>query len=112
MRVPAQSINIASGSVLLWNFANGTTSHTMSGFVFNGGMLAILAANGGSFTGMIADENAAGLTVRRPGLSDETVLRQNLLRVTSSALSLMPEGLEVAISVTEMADLLAYLLGP
>jgi putative membrane-bound dehydrogenase-like protein len=68
--------------------------------------------DGGSFTGMIADENAAGLTVRRPGLSDETVLRQNLLRVTSSALSLMPEGLEAAISVSEMADLLVYLLGP
>lgn len=68
--------------------------------------------DGGSFTGLIADENAAGITVRRPGLSDETVLRQNLLRVTSSSQSLMPEGLEAAITVAEMADLLAYLLAP
>jgi putative membrane-bound dehydrogenase-like protein len=68
--------------------------------------------DGGIFNGLIADENAAGLTVRRPGLADETVLRQNLLRVTSSAQSLMPEGLETAISIAEMADLLAYLLAP
>ena len=68
--------------------------------------------DGGVLSGLIADENAAGLTIRRPGSTDETVLRQNLLRVTSSAQSLMPEGLEAAISISEMADLLAYLLAP
>ena len=40
---------------------------------------------------------------------DETILRQNIAKLTSSARSLMPEGLEAAIPLPAMADLLAFL---
>ena len=46
---------------------------------------------------------------RAIGAPDETILRQNIAKLTSSALSLMPEGLEAAIPLPAMADLLAFL---
>lgn len=66
--------------------------------------------DGGSLAGMIAEENAASVTLKRIGAPDETILRQNIAKLTSSAQSLMPEGLESAIPPAAMADLLAYLL--
>ena len=42
----------------------------------------------------------------------ESVLRRDIVQLTSSSLSLMPEGLEAAISVEQMADLIAFLLAP
>jgi len=47
---------------------------------------------------------ASGLT--------ETVLRRDIAQISGSGLSLMPEGLESAISVEQMADLIAFLLVP
>ena len=46
------------------------------------------------------------------GAPDEVILRQNIAKLTSSAVSLMPEGLESAITVQDMADLLAFLAAP
>ena len=66
--------------------------------------------DGGSLAGMIAEENAASVTLKRIGAPDETILRQNIAKLTSSAQSLMPEGLESAIPLAAMADLLAFLL--
>ncbi len=66
--------------------------------------------DGGSLAGMIGEENAASITLKRIGAPDEIILRQNIAKLTSSALSLMPEGLESAISPPAMADLLAYLV--
>lgn len=68
--------------------------------------------DGGSLAGMIAEENAGSITVKRIGAADETILRQNIAKLTSSSLSLMPEGLEAALPTQDMADLLAYLAGP
>ena len=42
----------------------------------------------------------------------ETVLRRDIAQLSGSGLSLMPEGLEAAISVEQMADLIAFLLLP
>jgi len=47
---------------------------------------------------------ASGLT--------ETVLRRDIAQISGSGLSLMPEGLESAISVEQIADLIAFLLVP
>ena len=47
---------------------------------------------------------AAGVT--------ETVLRRDITALSGSGLSLMPEGLESAITVEQMADLIAFLLPP
>lgn len=67
---------------------------------------------GGTIYGMIAEEGAVGLTLRRPDGGSETVLRQNIAKITGSGLSLMPEGLEAAITPEAMADLIAFLLAP
>ncbi|MBL9209715.1 MAG: c-type cytochrome [Opitutaceae bacterium] len=68
--------------------------------------------DGSSLSGMISEESAGSITLRRMGAPAETILRQNLVRVTSSSASLMPEGLEGALSVPDMADLLACLTAP
>lgn len=60
-------------------------------------------------TGMIASENANSVTIRRVDGTQETILRVNIDELTSSGLSFMPEGLEKQITVSQMADLLAYL---
>ncbi len=68
--------------------------------------------DGGSVSGMIAEENPGSIKLKRIGAAEETILRQNIARITSSAQSLMPEGLEAAIAPQDMADLLAFLAAP
>jgi putative membrane-bound dehydrogenase-like protein len=68
--------------------------------------------DGGAIAGMITEETAGGIKVKRIGAPEETILRQNIAKLTSSALSLMPEGLEAALPPADMADLLAYLAAP
>jgi putative membrane-bound dehydrogenase-like protein len=65
--------------------------------------------DGSSVSGMITEENAGAIKLRRIGAPEETILRQNIAKITSSAQSLMPDGLEATISPQEMADLLAFL---
>ncbi len=68
--------------------------------------------DGTSLDAMIADENATSITFKRAGTADETILRQNIVKLTGSNLSLMPEGLEAAITPEAMADLLKFLAAP
>ena len=62
-----------------------------------------------ALTGRIVNESASGITLRRAGGVEETIPRDKIKSVTSSGLSLMPEGLEAGIGVQVMADLLAFL---
>ena len=62
-------------------------------------------------TGIIAEETATSLTLRRAENQQETILRQNIEELTSTGASLMPEGVEKKVTPQEMADLLAYVLG-
>ncbi|MGH7135685.1 MAG: PVC-type heme-binding CxxCH protein [Pirellulales bacterium] len=66
--------------------------------------------DGRVLTGMVADETAASLTLRRAEGIEETVLRQNIDEISATGRSLMPEGFEKKIKPQEMADLIAYLL--
>jgi putative membrane-bound dehydrogenase-like protein len=66
--------------------------------------------DGRTLDGIIVDEGAAGLTLKRADGATETVLRGDLASLSGSGLSLMPEGLEANISIEQMADLLAFLL--
>ena len=71
---------------------------------------SILHTNDGDvYSGVIAESNANAVELRLPGGVQQTVLRGEIATIESSNLSLMPEGLELAISVSDMADLLAYL---
>lgn len=67
--------------------------------------------DGSILTGMIAEETASSITLKRAEAAPETILRSSIQSITSSGLSLMPEGLEANIPPQEMADLLAYLSG-
>jgi putative heme-binding domain-containing protein len=60
-------------------------------------------------TGVVTSETPTSITVKAAGGSEETVLRGDLVSLTSSGLSLMPEGLEKALDHQGMADLIAYL---
>src|SRR5262249_59186671 len=69
----------------------------------------VATTDGRVLTGMITDEAANNLTIRKPDASAETILRLQIEELRSTGLSFMPEGLEKEIDVPAMADLLAYL---
>ena len=60
------------------------------------------------FTGILSAETANSITLRSAN-GEETILRADLAQLTSSGLSLMPEGFEQVLSPQAMADLIAYL---
>ncbi len=62
---------------------------------------------GDTLSGVIVRETAASVTLRRAEGIEETVLRSSLESLTSSGLSLMPDGLEKDIALQDMADLIA-----
>jgi putative membrane-bound dehydrogenase-like protein len=66
--------------------------------------------SGRSFTGLIAQETATSITLRRDKGAEDTILRSRLDELVSTGKSLMPEGLEKQISKQDMAHLLAFLI--
>jgi putative membrane-bound dehydrogenase-like protein len=72
---------------------------------------AATTKDGREISGIIVTETANSITLRSAGGIEETILRANLKDISSSSLSLMPEGLEAALPPQAMADLIAYLLG-
>jgi len=71
----------------------------------------VATKDGKTISGILISETVTGLTLKRSGGVQETVLRQNIEEMTSTNRSLMPDGLEQTITPQEMADLLAFLLG-
>ncbi|MEZ0255089.1 MAG: PVC-type heme-binding CxxCH protein [Chthoniobacter sp.] len=61
--------------------------------------------------GIIIGENSESVTARQPGGVEENILRSNITSITASEHSLMPPGLEAAMSKQDMADLLSFLKG-
>jgi putative heme-binding domain-containing protein len=59
--------------------------------------------------GIIITESASGITLRSGDGREETLLRADLKELTSSGLSLMPEGFEQVLRPQDMADLIAAL---
>ena len=60
------------------------------------------------FSGVLASETANSITLRSAN-GEETILRADLVRLSSSGLSLMPEGFEGIFSPQDLADLIAFL---
>jgi putative membrane-bound dehydrogenase-like protein len=73
---------------------------------------ALVTARGETLTGLIASETATSVTVRRQGLPDETVLRDQIKEFRAEGKSLMPDGLEQGLAHQDMADLLEFLRQP
>ena len=69
---------------------------------------AITTEDGASLVGLIANENANGFTLRQVDGSERSIQRSEIASLTSAGLSLMPEGLENALSRQQLADLIAY----
>ena len=68
-----------------------------------------LTVDGRVQTGMIQNESANSITLRRPDNQNITLLRVDIEEMRSTGLSFMPEGLEKELDHQAMADLLAYL---
>jgi putative heme-binding domain-containing protein len=63
--------------------------------------------DGRELNGLIAAETASSITLRSAS-GEETVLRSDLEQLTSSGLSLMPDGFEKVLSVQDLADVIAF----
>jgi putative membrane-bound dehydrogenase-like protein len=69
----------------------------------------LVTRDGDDFSGCITSETPTGITMRRAGGLEDTILRKNIKSLRSTGLSLMPEGVESGINHQQMADLIAYL---
>lgn len=69
----------------------------------------VITSDGRDITGILAGESATGVTLRRSEGVEETVLRSNIQEMRSTHLSIMPEELESAVSVQDMADLIRFI---
>jgi putative heme-binding domain-containing protein len=68
--------------------------------------------NGEQLYGVIATETSASLTLKMAGNLTKSVLRSEIASLQSTGTSLMPEGLEAALTPQSLADLIAYLKVP
>ena len=64
---------------------------------------------GESLLGLIANETATSLTLRRANGDESTVFRADIKQIQSQGQSVMPEGLEAGLTPQDFADLLEYL---
>ena len=65
--------------------------------------------DGRTLAGLIASETGGNLTLKRADGGTDQVLRGDIKNLSSPGISLMPEGLEAAITPPQMADLIAFL---
>jgi putative heme-binding domain-containing protein len=72
----------------------------------------LVTKRGQVLSGLIAEETATSIRLRRAEGSEDTVLRSEIEELRASGQSLMPEGLEHTLSVQDVADLLAFLRQP
>jgi putative membrane-bound dehydrogenase-like protein len=61
------------------------------------------------YTGIVAAETAASLTLRRAEAKEDVVLRDQIEEFVSTGQSLMPEGMEKDLSPEQIADILAFI---
>jgi putative heme-binding domain-containing protein len=69
----------------------------------------IRTADGQLITGVMANQSATAVTLRRRKGEQDTVLRSNIAELRALTVSAMPENLEESIDVQQMSDLLAFL---
>ncbi|KAF0177288.1 MAG: membrane-bound dehydrogenase [Limisphaerales bacterium] len=64
-----------------------------------------------SLTGLLTSDTPTSVTLRAAQGIEETILRSNIAKLTSSSISLMPNELEKTMTRQELADLMAFLKG-
>jgi putative heme-binding domain-containing protein len=68
--------------------------------------------SGQELSGIIAAETPSSITLRAANGLEEVILRDDLVELTGSGLSLMPEGFEKILKPQDLADLIAFLKSP
>jgi putative heme-binding domain-containing protein len=68
----------------------------------------VATASGRVLSGIIAEESAAALVLKRAEGAGDVVPRDQIEEVASTGISLMPEGLEKGLSPQDLADLIAF----
>ena len=71
-----------------------------------------LLDSGEILSGLLAGETSISLSIKAAGGELRTITRAEIEKLQNLNVSFMPEGLEANITQQEMADLLAYLVGP
>lgn len=66
--------------------------------------------DGRTLTGMVAEETATSITLKRGENASDTITRSEIESLTSTGRSIMPEGLEQQVDLQGVANLLAYLM--
>jgi putative membrane-bound dehydrogenase-like protein len=69
----------------------------------------VATTDGRVVSGLISDESATSLTLKRAEGATDVLPRSRIEEITSTGQSLMPEGLEKDVDLQGMADLVAYL---
>ena len=69
----------------------------------------ILTADGQLIDGMLASQDASQVTLKRASGEADTVLRTSIKKMATTKYSVMPEGLEEAFDLQQMADLIAFM---
>ncbi len=67
--------------------------------------------DGRSFSGILQSETNTSISLRGPLATETNILRNDLAKMEALSGSLMPNGLESAMSKQDLADLLAFLKG-
>ena len=70
---------------------------------------AVETEDGLIFTGMLADETTATITLRGPENKEKQILRNEIETLTATGKSIMPEGMEKDLTPANLADVIAYL---
>ncbi len=67
--------------------------------------------DGRGFVGLLTSETPTSVAIRQPGGAEENILRADIKALTALPGSLMPPGLDAAMTPQNLADLLAFLKG-
>jgi putative heme-binding domain-containing protein len=70
----------------------------------------VLTLDGRVHSGMIVDEGATSMTLRKSEGATTSILRVEIEEVKNTGMSLMPDGFEDAMDHQAIADLIAYLM--
>jgi putative heme-binding domain-containing protein len=70
---------------------------------------SVVTASGKIVTGLIVRESAEAIDLRTADLAEVRIARNDIETIEPASVSLMPDGLEKAMSRQDLADLLEFL---
>ena len=74
----------------------------------NFNVYTLVTGQGRVYTGIIATETTNSLTLQRAEAKQDVIFRMNIDTLTSTGMSLMPEGLEKDLSRQDLADVISF----